>query len=180
LLLVPTLTRAQAAAEYCEPTPVIKAELKKVSDVNDESLPYTARLDRQKKMLQDLLSRYPNDFFVQRRYQDSRRAGFFADIDALVADSRAQLEKKPNDPVAVYLYARVLVGRQTKEAIALAEKLTQQSPEFPWSHLQLAEIYNYPNFRDVTKSKDHLKQWIANVQMKEPASIWFRVSATKR
>ncbi|HEX3186319.1 MAG TPA: redoxin family protein [Pyrinomonadaceae bacterium] len=161
LLLVPTLTRAQAAAEYCEPTPVIKAELKKVSDVNDESLPYAARLDRQKKMLQDLLSRYPNDFFVQRRYQDSRRAGFFADIDALVADSRAQLEKKPNDPVAVYLYARVLVGRQTKEAIALAEKLTQQSPEFPWSHLQLAEIYNYPNFRDVTKSKDHLKQWIA-------------------
>jgi thiol-disulfide isomerase/thioredoxin len=161
LLLVPTLTRAQSAGEYCEPAPVIKAELKKVSDVNEENLPYATRLDRQKKMLQDLLTRYPDDFFVQRRYQDSRRAGFFADMDAIVAEYRAQMEKKPNDPVAVYLYARVLVGRQTKEAIALAEKVTQQSPEFPWTQLQLAEIYNYPNFRDVTKSKDHLKQWIA-------------------
>jgi hypothetical protein len=45
--------------------------------------------------------------------------------------------------------------------LALAEKLTQQSPDFPWTQLQLAEIYNYPSFRDVAKSKDHLKQWIA-------------------
>ena len=161
LLLVPVLALAQAGGDYCEPTPVIKADLKKVSDVYEQNLPFAARLERQKQMMLDLLRKYPNDFFVQRRYQDARRAGFFTDIDPIVSDYRAQMEKKPNDPVAVYLYARVLVGRQTKEAIALAEKLTQQTPGFPWPHLQLAEIYNYPNFKDVTKSKDHLKQWIA-------------------
>jgi thiol-disulfide isomerase/thioredoxin/tetratricopeptide (TPR) repeat protein len=161
LLLAPGLAAAQSTGNYCEPAPAVKAELKKVSDVYDENLPYAARQQRQKAMLQELLSKYPDDFHVQRRYQDSRRAGFFADIDSLIVDYRAQMEKKPNDPAAAYLYARLIVGRQTKDAIAIAEKLTQQSPDFPWTQLQLAEIYNYPNFRDVEKSKAHLRQWIA-------------------
>jgi len=161
LLLLSTVALAQGAGNYCEPSPVIKAELKKVSDVYEQSLPFSVRLQRQKTMLQELVSKYPDDFFVQRRYQDSRRAGFFADVNALIVDYRSQMEKKPNDPVAAYLYARLLIGRQTKEALAIAEKLTQQSPDFPWTHLQLAEIYNYPSLRDVAKSTDHLKQWIA-------------------
>lgn len=161
LMFIPTLALAQGPGDYCEPSPVVKAELKKVSNVHDEVLPYSQRLQKQKTMLQELASKYPDDFHVQRRYQDSRRAGFYYDADAVIADYRAQMEKKPNDPVAVYLYARVLIGRQTKEAQALAHKLVQQSPDFPWPHLQLAEIYNYPNFRDLAKSKDHLKLWIA-------------------
>ncbi len=161
VLLIPNLSLAQGAADYCEPAPAIKAELKRVSKINDEELPYYARLQRQKTILQELVSKYPDDFHIRRRYQDSRRAGFLIDVDALIVDYRAQMEKTPNDPIAVYLYARLLVGRQTKEAMALTEKLTQQAPNFPWSYLQLAEIYNYQNFRDLTKSKDHLKQWMA-------------------
>ncbi|HKR12563.1 MAG TPA: TlpA disulfide reductase family protein [Pyrinomonadaceae bacterium] len=161
MLLLPGLVQAQAAGDYCDPSPVIRADLKKVSKVNDEELPYQARLAKQKTILKELVSKYPEDLHIRRRYQDSRRAGFFADNDGLIVDYRAQMEKQPNDPVAVYLYARLLVGRQTKEAIALAEKLIQQRPDFPWTHLQLAEIYNYQNFRDVAKSKDQLKQWIA-------------------
>lgn len=161
LLLAPTLAVAQAARDYCEPAPVIKAELKKVSDVYYEDLPFSVRQQKQKTMLLELLNNYPDDFHVQRRYQDSRRAGFFTDMDALIVDYRGQMEKKPNDPAPAYLYARLLIGRQTREALTLAERLTKQSPDFPWTHLQLAEIYNYPNFRDVAKSKDHLRQWIA-------------------
>src|SRR5919106_1712534 len=89
MLLVPDLARAQTTADYCEPSPVIKAELKKVSQVHDEDLPYQARLARQKRMLQTLMGIYPNDFHVQRRYQDSRRAGFFTDMEPLIADYRA-------------------------------------------------------------------------------------------
>ncbi|HEX2268645.1 MAG TPA: TlpA disulfide reductase family protein, partial [Pyrinomonadaceae bacterium] len=152
---------AQSTGDYCDPSPVIKAELKRVSQVYEEELPYQARLQRQKTMLQELVTKYPNDFHIRRRHQDSLRAGFFADVDALIVDYRAQMEKAPNDPIAVYLYTRLLVGRQTREAMALAEKLTQQAPDFPWFHLQLAEIYNSQNFRDLAKSKDHLKQWLA-------------------
>lgn len=121
LLLVPGIALAQSTADYCEPSPVIKAELKKVAKVHEEELPFTARLQKQKTMLQQLLSKHPNDFHLQKRYQDSRRSGFYYDIDAMLVDYRAQMEKKPTDPVAVYLYARLLVGRQTKETIALAE-----------------------------------------------------------
>lgn len=157
-LLTVDVALAQSAQNYCEPTPAIRAELKQTWD---ENLAFAPRLEKQKTMMQELLNKYPDDFYVRRRYQDSRRAGFFADVNALITEYRGQMEKNPNDPVAVYLYARLLVGRQTKDAIALAEKLTQDHPEFPWTHLQLAEIYNYANFRDQAKSREHLKQWIA-------------------
>ena len=53
------------------------------------------------------------------------------------------------------------MGRRTKQAIEQLEKLVQRAPEFPWSHLELAQIYNYPNFRDAAKSQAHLKEWIS-------------------
>lgn len=68
--------------------------------------------------------------------------------------------KHPDDPKAVYLYARSVFGQRTKEAIVLLNKLAQQSPNFPWTHIHLADIYGYPNFRDPTKSKEHLKLWM--------------------
>jgi thiol-disulfide isomerase/thioredoxin len=160
-----SLALAQGAVNYCEPSAELKAELKKVTQVNDEDLPYKQRRERQTAMLQALLKKYPNDFHLQRRYQNDRRAGFFVDREALIADYRAQMEKNPNDPGAVYLYARLLVGLRTKEAIEQLEKLIQRTPDFPWSYLQLAEIYNYPNFRDAAKLKDNLKQLMAKCPM---------------
>ena len=161
LLLVPSASLAQSAANYCGPPADLKAEFKKIAKVLDEDLPYKQRRERQTAMLQALLKKYPNDFHLQRRYQNDRRGGFFVDREALLADYRAQMEKNPNDPGAVYLYARLLVGLRTKEAIEQLEKLSQRAPDFPWSYLQLAEIYNYPNFRDSAKLKENLKQWMA-------------------
>src|SRR5262249_16424608 len=56
---------------------------------------------------------------------------------------------------------RLLVGQKTKEALEQFEKLVQHAPDFPWTYMQLAEIYNYPNFRDAAKSKENLKQFMA-------------------
>jgi thiol-disulfide isomerase/thioredoxin len=162
MLLAPALGLAQSAVKSCEPSPAVKEELRKISKVDDDpDLPYRVRRDRQIAMSRELLKKYGNDFHVQRRYQDTRMGGFFSDRDALVEEYRAQMEKNPNDPLTVYLYARLLVGRQTKQAIELLQKLAQNSPEFPWTHLKLNEIYNSSNFRDGTKSKEHLKLWIA-------------------
>ena len=94
LLFVPSFAVAQGAANYCEPSPVLKAELKKASDVYNEEIPWAARQQKQKVILQELASKYPDDFHVQRRYQESRRAGFFSDTEALIAEYRAQMEKK--------------------------------------------------------------------------------------
>ena len=112
-------------------------------------------------MFQELLKKHHDDYHVQRRYQDLRRSGFDSDIEALVAEYRAQMEQRPNDPAAVYLYARSIIGRNTKESIEKMEKLIANSPDFPQPYIGLAQIYTYPNFRDAVKSKENLKKWMA-------------------
>ena len=147
----------QEKIDYCEQSPTVKEELKKIDKLSDEDLPFKLRRERQIAMLQESLKKYPTDFFVQRRYLETRNGAFIVDRDALIAEYRAQWEKNPNDPIATYLYTRLLYGRDTREAIKLATKLTQATPQFPWPHLQLAEIYFTPNFRDPAKFKEHLK-----------------------
>ena len=72
------------------------------------------------------------------------------------------MEKNPRDPVAVYLYSRLLIGRNTKEAIELSNKVTEDTHlTFPRPLYQYAEIYTYPNFRDANKSVENLKQWMS-------------------
>src|SRR5437763_85318 len=160
LLLTSSSSFAQSGANLCEAPPAVKEELKKIE--SDVDLPYKPAHEQQLIALLELLKKYPNDVFVRRRYQDERRSGFFFDRDALLADYRAQMEKNPDDPAATYLYARLLVGRQTKDAIELFEKLVQRAPDFPWSYLELAQIYNYPSFHDAAKLQGNLKNWFAS------------------
>src|SRR5262245_17220286 len=152
---------AQSKGDYCEPSPQVKEGLKKISQVAEEDLPPKQRRERQSAMLQELLKKHPNDFHVLKRYQSDRQYAFDSDRDALVAEYRARVERERVDPVSVYLYSRLLVGRKTKEAIEHFEKLAQQSADFPWSYLELAQIYNYPNFRDTAKSGENLKKWMS-------------------
>ena len=159
ILFVPAVVVAQSTANYCEAPPAVQEELRKVSAIYDEDIPFVMQRERQIAVLEELLKKYPDSFHVQRRYQDVRLSGLVVDRSPLIDEYRARMQKNPNDPVAVFLYANLLVGRQTKEAIELATKLTQQAPDFPWSHLRLAEIYNFPNFRDRAKLKEHLKIW---------------------
>jgi len=160
IVFVALNAKAQNSVNYCEASAAVKEDLKKVSDLNDDELPFKVRRDRQISMLRELATKYPGDFFVQRRYQDARLSGFYTDKAALLNEYGATMEKNPNDPVAVYLYMRLLIGRDTKKAIEISDKLAQQS--FPWGHIKLAEIYAYPNFKDPAKTKEHLKQWAAS------------------
>ena len=161
LLLLPTLAAAQNTGNYCDAGAAVKEDFKKVNSLSYENLPFKTRRERQIAMLQDLLKKHPGDFHVQRRYLDARRSGLSVDWQPLLAEYREQMDKNPRDPVAVYFYSRLLVGRSTKEAVELSNKITEISPDFPWVHLQLAEIYDYPNFRDATKSVEHLKHWLS-------------------
>jgi thiol-disulfide isomerase/thioredoxin len=152
---------AQSKGYSCDPSPDVKAELKKIDKVGDEDLLYKQRRERQLAMLQELLKKHPDDYHVRKRYLDTRNSGFDSDKEALIAEYRAQMERRPTDPAAAYLYARLIIGRNTKEAIEKMEKLISNSPDFPQPYIGLAQIYAYPNFRDATKSKENLKKWMA-------------------
>ena len=160
IFIVTNIAVAQDKIDYCKPSPAVKEDLKAVDKLRDEDLPFKVRRERELPLMQELLKKYPGDFYVQQRYLETRMGAIFVERDPLIAEYRSQMEKNPNDPVAVYLYTRVLYGRQTKEVIKLSTKLIQDAPQFPWPHWQLAEIYNTPNFRDPAKSREHLKLWI--------------------
>jgi thiol-disulfide isomerase/thioredoxin len=152
---------AQSKGYSCDPSPDVKSELKKIDSVGDEDLLYKQRRERQLAMLQELLKKHPDDYHVRKRYLDARNSGFDSDKDALIAEYRAQMEQRPTDPASAYLYARLITGRNTKEAIEKMEKLISNSPDFPQPYIGLAQIYAYPNFRDAAKSKENLKKWMA-------------------
>lgn len=158
---------AQSQINYCEPSPAVKEDLKEIDKLYDEDRPFKVRRDRQLALFQDALKKHPTDLHVRRRYLDARLSGVSVDKVPLIAEYHAAMDQNPNDPVAVYLYTRLLIHTETKEAIRLTTKLIQDAPEFPWSHLQLAEIYNTPNFRDPAKLKQHLNQWFTQC----PASM---------
>jgi thiol-disulfide isomerase/thioredoxin len=160
LLFAAAVSLAQSPANSCAPVAEVKEGLRQMSKLNEQDVPYKQRREQQAAMLQALLKKFPHDFHLQKRYQNDRRYGFFTDKDALLAEYRALKEKNPNEPGANYLYARLLVGRKTKDALAELDALVARAPDFPWSYLELAEIYNYPNFRDAAKSQANLKQWI--------------------
>jgi len=155
------LAQAQNKGNYCEPPAAVREEIKKTLTpvASDDEMPYKQRQERVTAILQELIKKYPDDFTVRRRALNDRRSVSGADQDALIAEYRTQAEKNPADPAATYLYAQLLVGRKTKDAIAELDKLAQRSPDFPWTYLELAQIYDYPAFRDPAKSKENLKFW---------------------
>src|SRR5215216_5228411 len=112
IFIVTNVAAAQDKIDYCEPSPAVKEDLKAIDKLLEEDLPFQVRRQRQLVLLQELVKKHPGDFHVQRRYLDARMSGFSVDRDALIAEYRAQMEKDPNDPVAVYLYTRLLVGRR--------------------------------------------------------------------
>jgi hypothetical protein len=83
------------------------------------------------------------------------------DREALARQAKAHWERNPSDPAAIYLHARSLVGRNTKEAIAKLHALATEAPDFPWTYLELSHIHLYPAFRDPAKSIENLKKWAA-------------------
>ena len=83
------------------------------------------------------------------------------DREAIAQQAKAHWERNPSDPAAIYLHARSLVGRNTKEAIAKLNALAAEAPDFPWTYLELGHIHIHPAFRDPAKSIENLKKWAA-------------------
>lgn len=153
---------AQTQANYCEPPTEVKDAVKKILTpitTNDELL-FKQRQELISETLQKLQKQFPNDFSIRRRVFNERRYAFNADVDALISEFTALAEKNPNDPAAALFRAQLQVGRKTKDAIAQLDKLAQQSPDFPWTYLELAQIYSYPAFRDAAKMNDNLKLFV--------------------
>jgi thiol-disulfide isomerase/thioredoxin len=160
LVLLQPFTFAQSAGNHCAPPPPpVKEGLKQIDNLFYEDPSNSALARRRLALAQELAKRFPDDMVAQRRYQDEWRHPN-ADLEVLLAEYRARLDKQPNDPAAIYLNARLLIGTQTKEVIETLNKLKQQAPDFIWTYRELIQIYNYPNFRDPVQARANLKEWM--------------------
>lgn len=150
---------AQNAGNYCEPSGAVKDELKQLPKWTDE-ISYKRYRASRLAALEKLVQKYPADFHVLHPYAEARRNDDKTDRKELINEYRRVMEKNPGDPGAAYFYANMLVGNNTKEAIAVLDKLASRAPEFPWTYLELGTIYTYPAFRDSAKSRENLKKWM--------------------
>jgi hypothetical protein len=161
LLTLMGVAKGQTPACPCEPNPSVKTALDGLSSEDYEALPYNERRARRLSALTDLQRQYPRDLFIEQRYQDESRtrAGL---SPKLIEKYRKLMEEHRTDPLYPYLYARVLVGTRTREAISIFEKALESSPGFVWPHLPLARLYGWTTFADDSKVVPHLEAFIAS------------------
>src|SRR5262245_7753360 len=130
---------AQTNVGYCQESDAVKKDFDTLPKLRDGE-PYKAYRARWMTSLESLAKKYPYDLFVQNSWAKARRSDGKVELTALLDEYRALMEKRPTDPVPAYLYANLMVGNNTKEAIARLTTLLKASPEFPWPHWLLAQV----------------------------------------
>ncbi|MBI4908333.1 MAG: hypothetical protein HY820_32200 [Acidobacteria bacterium] len=171
--LVP-LARAQTTYP-CDATPGIREALEAVT--GQEATSYEDRLQRRLAGLTALLKKHHGDFFVRQAHA-SLLPSIDWERDHGIAEYRELLEQRPDDPLRLYYYARVLVGRNTPEAIAKLSLAIEKAPQFAHPHLLLGEIYEYRNFRDKEKQRHALEEFVRLCP--ESLSAYGRISGMDR
>lgn len=162
---MPVVAGAQNKVDYCEPTTVVKDELKKLLMKDEEDLTERQKFERRMSMLPKLLHQYPEDFFIRKAHLDYRNNNYFPEREKLREEYRLLFEQRPKDPIAVYLSSRLLVGYKTKEAIEILNKAVAESPGFPELY-SVGPRLQHPGFRDQAKAKKILKNGFRSVQTK--------------
>jgi thiol-disulfide isomerase/thioredoxin len=105
-----------------------------------------------------LVQRYPNDIFVQLRYQDTFRRQYWLAEEydrALVLYSAM-----PDKTLGQFLRARLLWHSRLRESREALEQLLQIAPSFPWTHLVLVEMAEPPATDDSFAAETHLRAFL--------------------
>ena len=157
LLAAAASTIPAQATDSCAPSPAVQAALDQLPIRSPAETEWEFR-QKDRAAFQELLTRFPSDLFVQRKYIQSmyRRT----DKDQVIGEYKARHEQSPDDPKLAYLYGMALVGRRSAEAIKLYNAALSKSPGFPWPHLGLAGIYGSPVFQNNDEKLSHVKEFL--------------------
>ena len=131
---------AQTASYACEPSLEVKRALQKLPAADDARVSSSQLREQRTTILSPLLAKRPLDLFIHREYQESIKIlPRDNDRELLLQKYHSLLAKHPRDPMFLYLYGRLLIGRRTGEGVDLLRQALQRAPNFPWAHLALAE-----------------------------------------
>ncbi len=118
--------------------------------------------DRALAPLGALRQNFPNDLWVNERYQDAvQQYGIEGHLRKLTEEYQVLSMQHPDDPIYSYLYSRSLMGRNTPAAAQQMTEIVADHPDFAPAHGSLAEIYASEIFHDESKEKGERERFLA-------------------
>jgi hypothetical protein len=152
------LTSIWAQGDACGPSPEIRVQLENTKVV----VSGPSDFDRALAPLVALRHRYPNDLWVNQRYQDAvQQYGIEGHLRKLTEEYQVLFMQHPDDAMYSYLYARSLMGRNTPAAVQQMTEIVANHPNFAPAHGSLAEIYASTVFQDESKEKSERERFLA-------------------
>ena len=142
------------APEVCEPNPQSEKDLKSLDLSRNVSFIDT---QTQKAMISGLLQKYPADTFLNILYQGQAKGGSDTEQRAMIQKYEALSLQHSDNPQYQYLYAFALLDVDTPKAIALLNANIAKYPSYPWSHLELADIFSWGRFSDHPQMRRELE-----------------------
>lgn len=148
---------ALRAATYCDEPKEVSAALRESRGQWDLPLGAAARQAAQRRILTDLVARFPDDIQANRRYQND--AG--VPREELIAQYKKRLDASPDSALSIYFYALALDSKDAAEKLRLYQVALDKDPTMAWPHMALAYDYtNGPN-RDKAKATAQVDAFFA-------------------
>src|ERR1039458_2418687 len=137
-------------AQPCEAPPNVKTA------IDAATLPPARPREERAAAPRQVRDQFQADYYAHRFYQEQYVAnGLFA--KPVQEEYKALLDAHADDLFYQMLYARTLKGTNTREAIALLDKILDKQPDYMLAHQKLTEIYSAPAFLDLQKLRNHLE-----------------------
>jgi thiol-disulfide isomerase/thioredoxin len=147
--------QSSAGIPGCEaPLEVRQTIDEKLSNKALENLKLTDQRAVSYQVIDGLIAKYPHELEPYRQLIETTENKDVERYPALVERLVKQAEQHPDDPLALYLAADVLVYKDTPRAIQMLDKAKAEAPGFSWPNLKLAEIYASGKLVDKKKASD--------------------------
>lgn len=148
---------ALRAATYCDEPKEVFTGLRLSRELWDSDLGPDARQAARKKILTELLARFPDDIQANRRYQND--AG--VPREELIAQYKKRLDAAPDAALSIYFYALALDSKDVAEKRRLYEVALAKDPAMAWPHMALAYDYSYGANPDKAKATAQVDAFFA-------------------
>ena len=173
------LSKAQTVLPLpgCETRPEVRQVIDDQLDYKVlDGMKYPERLAYERKVIEDLIAKYPRELEPYEKLRDIVRQFAPDDYPALRDGWVKRAKDNPDDPLALLLAGEALWGTDTPEAIRLFEAARTKAPNFPWPDRELARLYSDGKRADPAKAKENLEAFYGMCPAGTDAYAWFLVS----
>lgn len=138
---LPSFGQGQLALPGCEANPEVQRTLTEELDSGKlDKMKFVERITFERKVLADLITKYPREFETYRSLVLTRWEN--PDAFPVLQERLAKFaQDNPDDPLALTVGGMALANKNTPESIRLLEAAKAKAANFPWPYQELAQVY---------------------------------------